>query len=141
MALLHAGTVALVIRHVLCAPLRLVRYVERRDYTPAEQAIGVLYLDSRERGALVSESARSALEMLSAEAASLLRSALTAKPHRLSSKILMRTAKELSSAFQHRNARHRVQRQNPPRTILPVSSTSALAARCIWSAVARAARR
>src|SRR5205085_4561503 len=29
MAPLHAGTVALGIRHVLCTPLRLVRYVER----------------------------------------------------------------------------------------------------------------
>src|SRR3954462_247763 len=53
MALLHAGTVALGIRHVLCTPLRLVRYVERRDEKVSEQAIGVLYLDSRERGALV----------------------------------------------------------------------------------------
>src|SRR5947199_1629931 len=61
MAPLHAGTVALGIRHVLCTPLRLVRYVERADDKPAEQAIGVLYLDSRERGALVSSSARSAL--------------------------------------------------------------------------------
>jgi len=69
MAPLHAGTVALGIRHVLCTPLRLVRYVERATDKPGEQAIGVLYLDSRERGALVSASARSALEMLSAEAA------------------------------------------------------------------------
>ncbi len=69
MAPLHAGTVALGIRHVLCTPLRVVRYVERAMDKPAEQAIGVLYLDSRERGALVSPSARSALEMLSAEAA------------------------------------------------------------------------
>jgi len=69
LAPLHAGTVALGIRHVLCTPLRLVRYVERRDQKVGEQAIGVLYLDSRERGALVSSSARSALEMLSAEAA------------------------------------------------------------------------
>jgi len=69
MAPLHAGTVALGIRHVLCTPLRLVHYVERADQKPEEKAIGVLYLDSRERGALVSASARSALEMLSAEAA------------------------------------------------------------------------
>jgi phosphoserine phosphatase RsbU/P len=69
MAPLHAGTVALGIRHVLCTPLRLVRYVERASDTPGDQTIGVLYLDSRERGALGSSSARSALEMLSAEAA------------------------------------------------------------------------
>jgi serine phosphatase RsbU (regulator of sigma subunit)/pSer/pThr/pTyr-binding forkhead associated (FHA) protein len=69
LAALHMGTVALGIRHVLCTPLRLVRYVERADDKPAEEIIGVLYLDSRERGALGSSSVRSALEMLSAEAA------------------------------------------------------------------------
>ena len=69
LAALHTGTVALGIRHVLCTPLRLVRYVERADDKPGEQIIGVLYLDSRERGALGSSSVRSALEMLSAEAA------------------------------------------------------------------------
>ncbi len=69
LAALHMGTVALGIRHVLCMPLRLVRYVERADDRPGEQLIGVLYLDSRERGALGSSSVRSALEMLSAEAA------------------------------------------------------------------------
>ena len=69
MAPLHSGTVALGIRHVLCTPLRLVRYVQHVDDRPDEQTIGVLYLDSRERGALGSTSSRSALEMLSAEAA------------------------------------------------------------------------
>src|SRR5262249_39409208 len=69
LAALHTGTVALGIRHVLCTPMRLVRYVERRDDKPGEEVIGVLYLDSRERGALGSSSVRSALEMLSAEAA------------------------------------------------------------------------
>ena len=69
LAALHMGTVALGIRHVLCTPLRLVRYVERADDRPGEEIIGVLYLDSRERGALGSSSVRSALEMLSAEAA------------------------------------------------------------------------
>ncbi len=69
LAALHSGTVALGIRHVLCTPLRIVRYVDRADDKPADQAIGVLYLDSRERGALRSASSRSALETLSAEAA------------------------------------------------------------------------
>ena len=69
LAQLHTGTVALGIRHVLCTPLRLVRYVERADQRGADEMIGVLYLDSRERGALKSASARSALETLSAEAA------------------------------------------------------------------------
>ena len=66
---LHSGTVALGIRHVLCVPLRLVRYVERAEERTEEQTIGVLYLDSRERGALRSAAARTALETLSTEAA------------------------------------------------------------------------
>jgi serine phosphatase RsbU (regulator of sigma subunit) len=66
---LHAGTVALGIRHVLCTPLRLVRYVERAEQKGADEVIGVLYLDSRERGALRSAPAQQALETLSAEAA------------------------------------------------------------------------
>src|SRR5258708_11783458 len=69
LAQLHTGTVALGIRHVLCTPLRLVRYVERADQKGADELIGVLYLDSRERGALRSASATSALDTLSAEAA------------------------------------------------------------------------
>jgi phosphoserine phosphatase RsbU/P len=69
LAQLHTGTVALGIRHVLCTPLRLVRYVEREDERGGDEAIGVLYLDSRERGALRSASAKAALETLSAEAA------------------------------------------------------------------------
>jgi len=69
LAQLHTGTVALGIRHVLCTPLRLVRYVEKAEQRGAEEIIGVLYLDSRERGALKSEAARTALDTLSAEAA------------------------------------------------------------------------
>lgn len=65
----HLGTMALGIRHVLCAPLRLVRYVEKAEQAVKDKAIGVLYLDSRERGALRSQAARSALETLSTEAA------------------------------------------------------------------------
>ena len=68
-ARLHTGTVALGIRHVLCTPLRLVRYVEKAEQRGADELIGVLYLDSRERGALKSSAAQSALDTLSAEAA------------------------------------------------------------------------
>src|SRR5207249_6244856 len=50
-------------------PLRLVRYVERAEQKGADEIIGVLYLDSRERGALRSASAKSALATLSTEAA------------------------------------------------------------------------
>jgi sigma-B regulation protein RsbU (phosphoserine phosphatase) len=65
----HEGTIALGIRHVLCVPLRLVRYVEHAGTTPASQSIGVLYLDSREKGTMLSHTARAALETLAAEAA------------------------------------------------------------------------
>jgi serine phosphatase RsbU (regulator of sigma subunit) len=54
---------------VLCVPLRLVRYVEHPGTTPASQSIGVLYLDSREKGTMLSHTARAALETLAAEAA------------------------------------------------------------------------
>lgn len=65
----HMGTVALGIRHVLCSPLRLMRYVEKGEQEALDRVIGVLYLDSRERGALRSASVQAALETLSAEAA------------------------------------------------------------------------
>src|SRR4029079_14786216 len=69
LALAHTGTVALGIRHVLCTPLRIVRYVDRAEERGAYESIGGLYLDSRERGALKSNAARAALDTLSAEAA------------------------------------------------------------------------
>jgi GAF domain-containing protein len=46
-----------------------VRYVERADQQVKEKIIGVLYLDSREKGALKSQASRAALETLSTEAA------------------------------------------------------------------------
>lgn len=65
----HAGTVELGIRQVLCVPLVLIRYVEQAEADHGQQRIGVLYLDSRERGSLHSHATRSALETLAAEAA------------------------------------------------------------------------
>ncbi len=65
----HVGTVALGIRHVMCVPLVLVRYVERAEASDEQKRIGVLYLDSRERGALLSPVTRGALETLATEAA------------------------------------------------------------------------
>ena len=41
---------ALGIRHVLCVPLRLVRYLDRAEAVGEERRIGVLYLDNREKG-------------------------------------------------------------------------------------------
>ena len=65
----HGGTIALGIRHVLCVPLRLVHYVDAPGAAGEARAIGVLYLDSREKGRLLSDTARTALETLAAEAA------------------------------------------------------------------------
>jgi phosphoserine phosphatase RsbU/P len=65
----HTGTIALGIRHVFCMPLRLVRYVDHADATSDERRIGVLYLDSRERGTLASAGVRAGLETLATEAA------------------------------------------------------------------------
>ena len=65
----HNSTVVLGIRHVLCTPLKLVRYLDRADLPNEERRIGVLYLDSREKGAVLSRAARAALETLATEAA------------------------------------------------------------------------
>ncbi len=70
LANVHMGTVALGIRHVLCVPLKVVRYVDEAEAPPSEERrIGVLYLDSRERGTLLSSTTRAALETLATEAA------------------------------------------------------------------------
>ena len=70
LANVHMGTVALGIRNVLCVPLRLVRYLDKAEAVDErEQRIGVLYLDSREKGTLLSSSTRAALETLATEAA------------------------------------------------------------------------
>ena len=69
LAAAHTGTVALGIRHILCVPLVLVRYVEQAEADQGQKRIGVLYLDSRERGAILSPVTRTALETLATEAA------------------------------------------------------------------------
>jgi len=69
LANVHMGTVALGIRNVLCVPLRLVRYLDKGEAVGDERRIGVLYLDSREKGLLMSSSTRAALETLATEAA------------------------------------------------------------------------
>jgi sigma-B regulation protein RsbU (phosphoserine phosphatase) len=71
----HLGTVALGIRNVLCTPLSVVRYFERSDASADQRPIGVLYLDSREKGHLLSANSRSALETVATEAASAIESA------------------------------------------------------------------
>jgi phosphoserine phosphatase RsbU/P len=70
----HTQTIAFGIRHVLCAPLRLVRYVERTEEPAASANIGVLYLDSSERGRF-SSSVSVAVEALATEAATAIENA------------------------------------------------------------------
>jgi GAF domain-containing protein len=65
----HVGTIALGIRHVLCVPLGLVRYVSGPSAVEQPRRIGVLYLDSQDRGTLLSQTTRVALETLAGEAA------------------------------------------------------------------------
>jgi serine phosphatase RsbU (regulator of sigma subunit) len=69
LASMHLHTVALGVRNVLCVPLRLVRYVDKAEAVGEERRIGVLYLDSKEKGTLLSNSTRAALETLATEAA------------------------------------------------------------------------
>ncbi|HUF47505.1 MAG TPA: SpoIIE family protein phosphatase [Vicinamibacterales bacterium] len=64
----HMGTMALGIRHVVCVPLNFVQYVESIESKAEDRRIGVLYLDSRERGTFLTDATRMALETLAAEA-------------------------------------------------------------------------
>jgi phosphoserine phosphatase RsbU/P len=64
----HLGTVQLGIRHVACIPLRMVRYLDRADMKSDTRNIGVLYLDSREKGSLLAPHTRTALDTLATEA-------------------------------------------------------------------------
>ena len=67
----HTGTIALGIRHVLCLPLQLTRV----GHSGGSSRIGVLYLDSRRKGTLLSETTRAGLETLAKEAADAIESA------------------------------------------------------------------
>jgi serine phosphatase RsbU (regulator of sigma subunit) len=69
LANVHMHTIQIGIRNVHCVPLRLVRYLDQQEVPVDEERIGVLYLDSRERGSLLSNATRSALETLATEAA------------------------------------------------------------------------
>ena len=68
LANVHLGTVQLGIRHVACIPLRMVRYLDRADMKADTRNIGVLYLDSREKGSLLAPHTRTALDTLATEA-------------------------------------------------------------------------
>lgn len=96
----HNRTVAIGIRYVLCVPLRLVRYVDRGDELPTTGNIGVLYLDSRERGRF-SPSASVALEALATEAATAIENARLYREAVAKAKIdeELRTASKIQQAL------------------------------------------
>lgn len=71
LANVHLETIALGIRHVLCAALPRVYYGQPSlpaGTTPRSQRIGVLYLDTKERSAQRSRMTRTALEGFATEA-------------------------------------------------------------------------
>lgn len=65
----HDGTIAWGIRHVLCVPLRVTPMGAGKAAPPARHVIGVLYLDGRERGAMLSAATQSSLEAFATQAA------------------------------------------------------------------------
>lgn len=69
----HAGTIAAGIRHVLCVPLRVAGQSSATG--EAARVIGVLYLDGRERGTLLSDTTRSSLDAFATQAALAIESA------------------------------------------------------------------
>jgi serine phosphatase RsbU (regulator of sigma subunit)/pSer/pThr/pTyr-binding forkhead associated (FHA) protein len=71
LAAVHEGTIAIGIRHVLCVPLR-VRTPGAED---TGQVIGVLYLDGRDRNALLSKATLGSLEAFATQAALAIESA------------------------------------------------------------------
>ena len=71
----HMATLALGIRHVLCIPLRVVRYVDSASAADIHRPIGVLYLDSQEKGAMLATATQRTLDAVAAQASSAIESA------------------------------------------------------------------
>jgi serine phosphatase RsbU (regulator of sigma subunit)/pSer/pThr/pTyr-binding forkhead associated (FHA) protein len=72
---MHDGTIAIGIRHVLCVPLSVSPMSAGADDGVSARVIGVLYLDSRERGTILSQATRSSLEAFATQAALAIESA------------------------------------------------------------------
>lgn len=68
----HGKTIALGIRHVLCIPLLVAGHSATGR---APRVIGVLYLDGKKRGALLSDTTRSSLDAFATQAALAIESA------------------------------------------------------------------
>ena len=65
---MHDGTIAIGIRHVLCVPLSVSPMSAGADDGIKARTIGVLYLDGRERGTMLSQQTRSSLEAFATQA-------------------------------------------------------------------------
>jgi serine phosphatase RsbU (regulator of sigma subunit) len=72
---MHDGTIAIGIRHVLCVPLSVHQMSSGPGEGVASRVIGVLYLDGRERGTMLSHATRSSLEAFATQAALAIESA------------------------------------------------------------------
>ena len=105
LANVHVGTVALGIRHVLCVPLRLMRFSDApapaEDEDGERRRIGVLYLDSRDKATLLSPDTEAALETLANEAAVAIQNAELYRAALENAKLEreMRTAAEIQQAL------------------------------------------
>jgi serine phosphatase RsbU (regulator of sigma subunit) len=72
---MHDGTIAIGIRHVLCVPLSVSPMSAGPDQDVPSRTIGVLYLDGRERGTMLSQGTKSSLEAFATQAALAIESA------------------------------------------------------------------
>ena len=72
---LHGRTIELGIRHVLCVPLKIMRFTADPQSSGEGRMIGVLYLDGREKSTLLSRATQISLETFATEAALAIESA------------------------------------------------------------------
>jgi serine phosphatase RsbU (regulator of sigma subunit) len=72
---IHGGTIAVGIRHVLCVPLCVTPMAAPGRSAVGQRVIGVLYLDGRERGTLLSQATIGSLEAFATQAALAIESA------------------------------------------------------------------
>jgi len=71
----HDRTIAVGIRHVLCVPLTVTPMSEAGSGARNMRVIGVLYLDGREKSAMMSDATRASLEAFATQAALAIESA------------------------------------------------------------------
>jgi serine phosphatase RsbU (regulator of sigma subunit) len=75
LAAAHDGTIAVGIKYVLCVPLLVIPMAEGASNAGRQHAIGVLYLDGRERSTMYSKATLDTLEAFATQAALAIESA------------------------------------------------------------------